>query len=938
LTKKTFFAQQWLQRDADPLIETADQVVGPSRAFKTRFPSFTCRASTRAQLGPSDRFSPFHCFIPGWKGDSLASKNVLKLERLLNTVQSDVKNELFKTKDFPRSIKIGLYNEFLSYAESQGLHFEGLDDIGRFWQMVDPEKLKDNQGLSLFIDIYANRVATVTFYKLRFISSLLERCNLELTDKALLYPTAFLSQIFKTGSLSELNSRALETNLYSWYRPHEGMKESMKELLILSRDLVITEIIKSVSFRTQVNLDQQKIYSHALSHIGLGLFLNSLQVNFPMWVDTIEGKPLPPGGIDQEQIISCKYFGDYLESLSLSHWLAQENNKDFRWDEMLCPDFKGLEFISGTFTKICNELQFLTFLANKAENQGSRPIKYICKIMGGHFRNRKNAHSRQGLLLEDNPFYSSTYDRVVLNLCHFPKNNPQHYLMTQILDQVKYLKPNGYLIVLSSKKLFVPSLRDRLEPVLRELKTEAIFDLENVKGKGELGSHIYIFRKQTKAIGEQQPCSYFRISADLENFQQFSFITDHLRSFYLSHLDEVPPLTLLEFPDSFRIEFFQDAVVNGMLIHSANEDSSRITHPAFFKGLLDNCMTMDSLFEIKALNNDEKFNQRESILNLGLKKDISYFLMVDFRSSAVNLELHPMDTFRSIYSDNGQTQCCYFQLLPKFGGVNPNILRNYFLTPVGKQVTNLTFTGGLSLVKGSLSKFLVPKFLTQTEPLPEHLARAFESIELSEEQLLETNPETVLKSFIHLEQVTRNLFSRHACEILSRFSNLEHNLQSLTWKLEDQRYGHKMSFSNPLIMNQIVQKKTRPLYPDNKDVYLEFVTMASDIHLPLTETRIQISHEGELKLYSLELISSEKIVVRLHTEEAMASFINFILSQAAGHPISKILRAIHVPDLAELKSIIADTNSFKAVYTELLEKVQKSIMEAFRLHVTPKRI
>src|SRR5205823_2470264 len=119
------------------------------------------------------------------------------------------------------------------------------------------------------------------------------------------------------------------------------------------------------------------------------------------------------------------------ESLSLSHWLAQENNINFRWDEVLCPDFKGLEFVSGTFAKICNELQFLTFLSNKADYQGEKPIGYICKIMGGHFRNRKNNVS-QGLLLEDNPFYTSTYDRVVLNLCNFPKNNPQHYLMNQI--------------------------------------------------------------------------------------------------------------------------------------------------------------------------------------------------------------------------------------------------------------------------------------------------------------------------------------------------------------------------------------------------------------------------------------------------------------------------------------------------------------------------
>ena len=141
--------------------------------------------------------------------------------------------------------------------------------------------------------------------------------------------------------------------------------------------------------------------------------------------------------------------------------------------------------------------------------------------MGEHFKNRKNSGSRTGLLLEDNPFYTSTYDRVVLNLCHFPKNNPQHFLMSQILEQVKYLKSGGYLFVLSSKKLFVPSQRERLSPVLKELKTEAIFDLDEIKGKGELGSYIYVFRKKESFEEEQQLCSYFRISGNLDNFQQF---------------------------------------------------------------------------------------------------------------------------------------------------------------------------------------------------------------------------------------------------------------------------------------------------------------------------------------------------------------------------------------------------------------------------------
>lgn len=946
LNKKTFFAEQWLQKSIEsvkdsnlgPVVSDIPDILRPH----SRFPSFNHQsrvaksAAVNDLVADNDRFSPLHCFIPGWKGESLLSRDTLKFERLMTLVQMDVKNELFKTKDFPKTIKLGLYNEFLSFAETLGLHFEGLDELGRFWNVIDPEKLAKDEKLSEFIDIYANRVAAITFFKLRFIASLLDQCGLELNDKALLYPTSFLSQIFKKGSHSELESRALESNLYSWYRPHEGMKEVMKELLGLSKNLAITEIIKHISFRTQVAQDQQKVYSHALSQVSLGLFMNSLQISFPTWVETVEGKSIAQP-LDEERIISCKFFGDYLESLSLSHWLAQENNIDFHWDEVLCPDFKGVEFVSGTFTKICNELQFLTFLSRKADIQGEKPIEYISKIMRGHFRNRKNNQVKQGLLLEENPFYTSTYDRVVLNLCHFPKNNPQHYLMSQILDQVKYLKPNGYLFVLSSKKLFVPSLRERLEPVLQELKTEAIFDLENVKGKGELGSYIYIFKKKNKLESDKQLCSYFRISADLDNFHQFSSITEHLRSFYLSHLTEVPPMAHLDFPDGFRMEFFQEAIVNGMLIHSASEDSSRITHPSYFKGLLANCVPLDTIFEIKALNSVEKAPNHG--LNLGLKQDVSYFLVVDFRRGDVNLELHPMDTFRSIYSDYGATQCSYFQLLPKIQGVNPNILRSYFLTPVGKQVTNLTFTGGLNLVKGSLSKFLVPKFLTETESLPDHLKSGFKTLDMNEAHLMESSPKDVLKAFEHIDQICRSVFPRYANEILSRFSNFERTLQSLIWKMDDQKLGQKISFNNPLVQNQLVLKATKPLYPENEDVYIEFVegTVPADMHLSLTDTQLKVTHEGDLKLYSLELISGDRVIVRFHAEEPIILFVQFLLAHATNVPISKILRAVHIPGLKDLKQILETTSTFKIVYQELLDKVQNSMMNAIRGHVMPAR-
>jgi hypothetical protein len=272
-------------------------------------------------------------------------------------------------------------------------------------------------------------------------------------------------------------------------------------------------------------------------------------------------------------------------------------------------------------------------------------------------------------------------------------------------------------------------------------------------------------------------------------------------------------------------------------------------------------------------------------------------------------------------------------------GLNPNIIRNYFLTPIGKQVANLTFTGGHHLVKGSLSKFLVPKFLKETESLPSHLKTGFQMFEKTEEELLEMTPQSILKTFNHIDQIARDLLPRYACEILSRYSIFERTLQSLIWKMDDSRFGQKVSFSNPLIQSQLVQRPTRLLYPDNEDIFLEFVEGSTpmDLHLPLTLAQIKVTHEGELKLHFLELVSNDKVVVRLHGEEMMILFVHFILSHALNVPLSKILRAIHVPSLKDLKEIIDVTQSFKGTFQDLVERVQSSIFMAFKVHVSAKR-
>ena len=236
MSNKSFFAANWFKKGPDSLVES-DQIhiqnLSKNYVYSSellRFPKFT-KAPQKMPAPPlqSHKFYPFHCFIPGWSGESLLSKNIIQLESILRILKDDIKNELLKSSYFPRSIKQGVFSEFLSYANSHHLNFEGLCDLKTFWSSIyslnvysaknsGPDESPEIISLNDFLDIYCFRVATIILLKLKFISHLIESCDFEINEKAILYPSAYLSQIFK----KELNED------FFAYRNKKRIKRSKK--------------------------------------------------------------------------------------------------------------------------------------------------------------------------------------------------------------------------------------------------------------------------------------------------------------------------------------------------------------------------------------------------------------------------------------------------------------------------------------------------------------------------------------------------------------------------------------------------------------------------------------------------------------------------------------------------------------------------------------
>ena len=933
MNKRSFHAGQWLLRNssANDHAEQERQYVEEQDAKESQVPD-----NIRAALAPFVPKSEIDqagglnkYFIPGWKGESLTSKNVKQFNQILDAFHEEAKSAFLNRSNFNRKLKRSIFEEFIFYAEFKACICAELDDYTSFWQEIHNPDSAYRDSLDEFINIFCFRTAVIYILKIRFISVLMEQTDLEFDLKKLAYPNSFLTSVFQKGGRNELKSKALEQNIYSWFRPSEQNQKQLIQLQKISSKMNVTEIVKNISIKSEKVL-KTAYYSHALSHKNFGLFLNSLLINFPLWLNTQDNRAfcgIKTNSQDME-VISCKFGGDYLESLALSHWLAQDANKKERWDQILCPDFKRNAFEAGMYWKLVNELQFLTFLAQIANVKGKEPVSFVSQVAAGHLKNRKNSGlAQKSLLINDLSLNQSTYDRVILNLTEYPKNNSQHYLIGKIQEQAQFMKEDGFLYVLSSKRLFVPSQKAKVESLLKSFKVEGFFDLEEVKGKGEVGSYIYIFSKQkARNLTGKQSCFTFRLNAQLDTFQHYSKLTKLIQDFFISNLGDVPPLFQRSF-DQAQFEFFQDAIVKGRLIHSSSKDSSKITHPHFFNNLLKSCLPMDFFFDIQNVSFNKGHSDEDPLFeyhNANCGSEAPYLLIVDRRKKEkCELEIILPSSLESKSYEYGHSMCFYFGLYPKWPNINIDSIRDFFISPIGEQIIDLTFSGELKKVKANLAKLLLPKVFYQYKKPPEHVERGLALLARKPEELLETRPSALKEEFAATERMICEMAKNYPCAALGLLSGFKRSLQKSLDTFGPNEKSSRVNFNNPILKTPLVLSKTYSIYPDNPDVYVEFNNENSLnlIHSPLQKARKKTQIMEGAETVCLELYVGDSVVLSLYSDEDMILFLKFLFDSLIGMPLSQLLQGVAVPRLADLQSILSTFNSLRKTLEEIEGRV-----------------
>ncbi len=873
--------------------------------------------------------SPISLLVPGWTGDGIVSKTALSIRAASENLWKNSLKLFSSFKDSNNNLKNLILMEFnLHIRSKEGLDLE-FNSIADFWPVLFPrDPSSQRKEIKDFINIYCYRAVITYLYRIQFIASLSRSLCLKPTENNLLNPSGFLSKIFQQGGPKELPCESLHANSYSWFRPDPEHKEIVVKLSRELENISTIEFLKI--FSNLPGMENLPEFSHTLSHKTFGEFLNQLLIKFPDWI-------LGNKSQYQSGPLNTKFGGDYLCSLTNSFWLGQ-NGIDLSNPKIVIPDFIGEGSEDGNFLKICQELQFLTFLSNLSIKLGKESTSFICNtIKQKYSKPLDGGFGQMNLFLNKGHKSEVCYDRMVLNFCNLPKKNPHHHLINLINSQIPILNQNGFLFIFSNQNLFVSSHTERVQEILRSFKLEAYFNFEKLKGKGEITSFLYVLRKR----GNKESI--------LENFSEkketfFSFLwSGNLSSFYNFHLlnKELDFFLKNKNPFSFSIyhkdispdlnfEFLQDAILDGVLLHSSSNDTSKVTHPNFFRNITKCCITFDNFFKIESIDpmgEQGKSNNDLTLELLGKKirqeDKFPFILIVNLTDvNNIKIEIIPSSSFTAKVNENGYACFQYFGLIPKKFNLSINLFREYFQTDLGLQIIQLSLNSSTKL-KSKIKSLLVPGFfLPENNSIPE-LKKEFQFLDYEKSELINSHPDTLLKQFENLKNSLDDLVLTSPLKILESLTNFKLNVElAISWIYSNNSSAQNFKYTNPIIKDSISKLKLHPIYPVNKDIHIEvYATSKEELNLPFTHSSLKQKDS----IHFLEINSSKGPLLGIYSDQEILLFIQFLLNSVTGISTLKIIYSLSVPKIGDLKSVLSDFDQINNTFNLFLTDSKKII-------------
>ena len=867
----------------------------------------------------SDGFNPSSFLVPGWEGGSLASKSSLYLKKVQKNLLQDAIAQFEGMPNFNQSLKKKIHREFIDFSCAYQLDLEELEKESVFWGHIYDEHSPRRKELDAFIRKFCLKAVNLYIYKVKFVVTLASEKLASVTPNNLLNPHSFFSRTFCFGGPRDLMCKALQRNTYSWYHPSADCAET----IVRDRDSFAEISTGELMLLTRLNgegeansLAFRKHYSHTLSHKLLGLLLNSLMVYFPIWKKREQFcYPLSLKG-GYPEILNTKFEGDYINSLSYSHWLAQEWNQEILWSEILCPGFVDSHFDNGTFLHYCHELQFLIFLASYSKKYQAHPLNFIAKAMRDKYNKSEEMLSGQPSLFSQYDLKRKLlYDRVILSVCNLPEKNPHHYLLNRIQRQGKTLTMGGYLLVMSNQNLFIASQSGKIHQLMEQFQLEFYLNLEDLQGKGEIPHYIYVFSKASSGAKKRSSACHKNInfhtlqwSGSLAPFEKFKAFLNELETFFQQKSPVSTPIYQRDLEGGLCFKFQQDAVLEGgLLLSSTAKNSTRITHPNFFKNLTQTCSPLDQFFAIEQLGGGDSSELKQAftvgLLGVAVRREhqFPHVLIIDYSHDfQISLEIISSKSYRAKLKNYGQAFYQYFGLSPKIGGLDINLFREFFSTDLGRQVVQICLQGGMKKSKAKLKSLLIPKVFARPVEVTGVFKDEDHFFHCKSDKIRKCHPELIAREWEKGKEslsLDEKMSPRSKMHVLAHFKYQIGNAMSSSVLV-----GKNVDFNNDLIKQPLLGLRYYPIYPKSEDVYIEFLTRKSEnLQLPCEEFRLDEGEDGA----SLALMTEEReVIIRFHSEPIYLDFIHYILTSAKGKSFAFLVKNLRVPRLDDFKEIL----------------------------------
>ena len=88
--------------------------------------------------------------------------------------------------------------------------------------------------------------------------------------------------------------------------------------------------------------------------------------------------------------------------------------------------------------------------------------------------------------------------------------------------------------------------------------------------------------------------------------------------------------------------------------------------------------------------------------------------------------------------------------------------------------------------------------------------------------------------------------------------------------------------------------------------------------------------EGDLKTWFIEIFNESRPVVRLHSDEELLLLAQFILNMTKGRHVCHVLKALRLPSLTDVRSVVQEARAQQQVFATLLTSTRSFLEESFR--------